>query len=332
MDAQQLHHSALVWDAHRDVAYEAPLHERFLQAWMIGVDMHLGLLKQGGINVQTFAFCVAPERDLPPTAQVLKELDAVMTILETHHDEVMLASTTADVRRAKEEGKIAIFLGLEGAEPILTELPLLRMFYRLGLRHVGLTWNFRNALADGGYEGRDGGGLSQFGVAAVREMNRLGIMVDVAHLTPNGVKDVLRISERPIILSHGATRALNPGHPRTTDDRILEEIAAHNGVFCVTTIPQALASNHAEAGLNHFLDHIDHAVKVMGIDHVGLGADFDVYQSHLGLPAERWLKNLEEADKWPNVTEGLLKWGYAEADVRKILGENLLRVYSEVMG
>jgi len=332
IDAVDLHRHALVWDAHRDVDYEAPLKERFLQGWMVGVDMHLSLLKRGGVDVQVFAICVPGVPGLPPTAQALKQLDGVMNVLETHSDEVVLATTTRDILKAKQEGKIAAILGMEGGEPILTELGLLRMFYRLGMRLMGLTWNFRNALADGGYEGREGGGLSSFGVAVVKEMNRLGMMVDIAHLTPNGMRDVLKISERPVIHSHGATRALCPEHPRTLDDELLEEIAGSGGVFCVTTPPEALASRHEEATLGRYLDHIQHAVRVMGIDHVGLGADFDVYQSHLGLPAERWVRDLEEVDKWPNVTAGLLQRGYSEPDVRKILGENLSRVFREVIG
>ncbi len=331
MDARQLHQDALIWDAHRDVAYEAPLRERFLQGWMIGVDLHLPLLKKGGIDAQLYVVCVAVERDLPPTAQALKELDTVMCILKEHSDEVVLATTTAQVRQAKQEGKIAVLLGMEGGEPILTELGLLRTFYRLGLRHMGLTWNHRNALADGGYEGRDGGGLSRFGVSVVEEMNRLGMMVDLAHMTPAGMRDVLRISQQPVIHSHGGTRAVSPHHPRTVDDDILESIASQGGVFCVTTVPEAMSQDPASARLADFLNHVDHAVKVMGIDHVGLGADFDVYQSHLGLPTERWLKDLEEVDKWPNVTAGLLDRGYTETQVRKIMGENLLRVFGQVI-
>jgi membrane dipeptidase len=238
----------------------------------------------------------------------------------------------AQVHQARAEGKIAAILGMEGAEPILTELDLLRLFYRLGLRHMGLTWNYRNALADGGYEGREGGGVSNFGRAVVQEMNRLGMVVDVAHMTPAGMRDVLRISEQPVIHSHGGTRGVNPSHPRTVDDDVLEGIAAIGGVFCVTTVPGAMTPDPASATLEDCLDHVDHAVSVMGADHVGLGADFDVYQSHLGLPAERWLRDLEEVDKWPNVTAGLLARGYGEADVRKIMGENLARVFGQVMG
>jgi membrane dipeptidase len=332
MDAQQLHEDALVWDAHRDVAYEMPLAERFLERWMIGVDLHLPRLKKGGIDVQTFALCIGPEIGLSYPAQALKELDCVFKILEEHSDEAVLVTKTAEVLEAKRQGKIAVFLNFEGAEPILTELGLLRVFYRLGLRAMGLTWNYRNDVADGGYEGREGGGLSKFGLSVVKEMNRLGMVVDLAHSTPQGMLDVLKVSEAPVIHSHGSVRGVNPTHPRALDDAMLEKIAANGGLFCVTTVPQALASDPAQATLELFLDAIDHAVKVMGADHVGLGADFDVYQSHLPYAIGGWTRDLEEADLWPRVTEGLLRRGHSEAEIRAILGENLLRVYRQVVG
>jgi membrane dipeptidase len=143
--------------------------------------------------------------------------------------------------------------------------------------------------------------------------------------------DVLEVSQHPIIHSHGGTRAINPHHARAVDDDMLEAVAANGGVFCVTTVPRAMTRNREDATLEDLLNHIDHAVAVMGIDHVGLGADFDVYQSHLGLPPERWMKGLEEVDKWPNVTSGLLDRGYPAADVRKIMGENLWRVFGQVI-
>jgi membrane dipeptidase len=333
MDAQMLHDSSLVWDAHRDVAYELPYEQRYLQPELEGVDLQLDRLKAGGISVQTYAICIGMGLGLPPTAQALKEWDRVIAIVAEHKDEAEIVTTTAQALAAREQGKIAIFLNFEGGEPILTDLGLLRMFYRMGLRAMGLTWNFRNAIADGGYEGREGGGLSQFGLTVVREMNRLGMVVDLAHLTPQSMRDVLRISQHPVIHSHGGVRAINPDHPRTLDDAMLEAIAANGGLFCVTTVPQAI-SVHAPEGatFERFLDAIDHAVHVMGADHVGLGADFDVYQSHLAAPVGVWTEGIEEADCWPKITAGLLARGYAESDVRLILGENLLRVYRQVVG
>lgn len=330
--AQQLHQEMLVWDAHRDVAYEAPLEARFLQRWMIGVDLHLLRLQQGGINVQTFAICVGPEMGMNYTAQALKELDEVFNIVEAHSNEVVLVTKTADALKAKEEGKIAIFLNFEGAEPVADQLGLLRMFYRMGVRAMGLTWNFRNEVADGGYEDHEGGRLSQFGVQVIKEMNRLGMLVDLAHLSFNAMSQAIAVSEQPVIHSHGGVNAINPTHPRALKDDMLEQIAAKGGLFCVTSVPQALAPESNGATLARLLDAVDHCVELIGVDHVGLGADFDVYQSHLPYAIGEWTKDLEEADKWPSITAGLVERGYAEEDIRKIMGGNLLRLYRQVVG
>jgi membrane dipeptidase len=332
MDADRFHKDILVWDAHRDVAYEAPLKERFLQKWMLAVDLDLELVRAGGVDVQVYAISTASTLGLAPTAQALKELETVLEIIEAHSEEAVLATNTQAILQAKRAGKLAALLNFEGAEPILTDLGLLHMFYRLGLRAMGLTWNFRNDLADGSYEGPSGGGLTNFGRSVVAEMNRLGMVVDIAHMTEHGMLDVLALSETPVVLSHGAVGAVRPGHHRAYSDTIMEKIAANGGVFCVTSIPEALASDKEGATIECMIEHVDHAVRVMGIDHVGLGADFDVYLSRLGLPAERWLKDLEEVDRWPNVTRLLLERGYPEEDVKKIMGENLLRLYQQVIG
>jgi membrane dipeptidase len=332
MDSNQFHQDVLVWDAHRDVAYEAPMQDRFLQGWITGFDMHLPLLRAGGMSCQTYAICVAPELDLPPTAQAFKELELILDAVETHPEELVFATHADDVLKAKSEHKLAAWVALEGAEPILNQLDLLRAFYRMGVRSIGLTWNVRNAVADGVAEGRErGGGLTQFGETVVREMNKLGMVIDVAHMTLQGVQDVLKLSEQPIIVSHGGSLTLS-NHRRTSPDYILEAIAKNGGVFCGTTIPETLADDPAQASINTYIDLIDHCVHVIGADHVGLGADFDVFQSHLGLPPEHWLSGLEEVDRWPAVTAGLMERGYSEADIRKIMGENLLRVYRQVVG
>lgn len=331
-DVDRFHEEILVWDAHRDVAYEAPLEDRFLKKWMVSVDLDLSLVRSGGVDVQVYAISTASTLGLPATAQALKEIETVLEIIEANPEHVLLATTVTDVHEAKKQGKIAAILSFEGAEPILRELGLLRAFYRLGLRAVGLTWNFRNAVADGSYEGREGAGLSKFGRAVVAELNRLGMVVDIAHMTEKGMLEVLDLSETPVILSHGAVGAVRPGHHRAYPDTILEKIAENGGVFCVTTIPEALAIDRNDADLPLFIDHIDHAVKVMGADHVGLGADFDVYLSRLGLPSDRWLTGLEEVNSWSNVTAALLERGYSRNDVRNIMGGNLLRLYGQVIG
>src|SRR5581483_8292115 len=167
-----------------------------------------------------------------------------------------------DVLKAKAEGKLAAWVALEGAEPILNQLELLRAFYRLGVRSIGLTWNWRNAVADGVAEGRErGGGLTEFGRKVVREMNRLGMVIDAAHMTLQGVREVVQLSEQPVIISHGGSQQLCASHRRTSPDDILESIAATGGVFCAPTIPETLSEDRATATLDTFLDLIDHCVR-----------------------------------------------------------------------
>lgn len=331
MDSIQLHHDALVWDAHRDVAYEIPLEDRFLQRQMIGVDMHLERVCAGGINIQTYAICLGHELGMDHTAQALKELDTVFSILDANSDKAALVTTTAQALEARKQGKLAVFLNFEGAEPIHSDLALLRMFYRLGVRAMGLTWNFRNETADGGFE-VPGGKLSLFGISVIEEMNRLGMVIDLAHLNPTAMLHIMEISQHPVIHSHGGVKGINPVHPRALSDAMLDRIAAVGGVFCPTTVPECVTPGGEGATLDGYLDLIDYVVKRIGADHVGLGADFDVYQSHLIHKVGHWTEGIEEADQWHKITAGLLARGYTEADVRKILGENLLRVYAQVVG
>jgi len=331
MNDSNSHHDNLVWDAHRDVHYEMPLKERFLKRQMQEIDLHLPLLEKGGMDVQTYAFCYATVMGETPGVQSLIDIEKTLVKIETQSNRITFVRSVEEALRAKQEGKIAAFFSFEGGEPIMSDLWLLRFFYRIGFRALGLTWNFRNSLADGGYEGREGYGLSQFGREVVEEMNRLGMVVDLAHLTPQSMIDVMKISEHPVIHSHGGIRGTNPDHPRTLDDAMLDRIAGTGGVFCVTTVPDALVIGRS-ATLKDYLDAIDYAVRKIGEDHVGLGADFDVYQSHLDNPIGSWTVGLEEVDRWGNVTRGLSERGYSPEAIRKIMGENLARVYRTVIG
>ncbi len=331
MNIDQIHKELLVWDAHRDLHYELPLEERFLKRNLHDVDLHLNLLQKGGINVQTYAFCYGSQSDSPPTIQAVSDLEQVLQKLEGHKSEISHVCSIQEMEQARKAGKIAAFFSFEGGEPIMEDIWILRFFYRMGFRAMGLTWNHRNALADGGYEGRDGYGLSNFGKQVVKEMNHLGMVVDLAHLTPQSMRDVLAISEQPVIHSHGGVRGMNPNHPRTLDDELLESIVKNDGVFCVTTVPAALVTGR-DANIDDFLNQIDYAIRMMGEDHVGLGADFDVYQSHLQNPIGTWTKDLEEVDKWMNVTEGLLGRGHSISTIAKVMGNNLKRVYQTVIG
>jgi membrane dipeptidase len=276
----------------------------------------------------------------------------------------MFATSVADIRRAKQQKKIAALMGIEGGHAIENSLPALREFYRLGVRYITLTWNNTNDWADAGRGEKRHNGLSEFGKDVVREMNRLGMLVDVSHVSDKTMSDALDVSTAPIIASHSSARALS-NVPRNIPDDLLRRIAQKGGVVQVnfysvfvdaTTVSPQSAERDArlkaqqdvlnekykddperlgEEGdkleaanplpplpISKLIDHIDHIVKVSGIDHVGIGADFD--------GANDMPEGAQDVSMLPNITYELLKRGYSETDIRKILGENFLRVFAEV--
>lgn len=337
-DAMTIHRNAVIVDGHCDTLEvvlkdDLDLSERHDQG-----HVDLPRLRDGGVTAQIFAVFTA-HIDRPvafdPLDLALRMIDGLYQQLEAHGDQFILATTVLDIERAKAEGKVAAILGLEGGEPLgqgrqwsrnreQSRLERLRTFYRLGVRNIGLTWSLRNALGDGVSEAQTGGGLSSFGKAVVEEMNRLGIVVDVAHLAPAGVRDVLELSEAPVIDSHGNARAVCD-HSRNLSDEQLEGIARNGGVVGVTFVPPFVDPQRAT--LDRLLDHVDHIVRVAGIDHVGLGSDFDGYRIDGGQMPE-----IGDVSHLPAITAGLLDRGYSEADVRKFLGENYLRVFRQVWG
>jgi membrane dipeptidase len=276
----------------------------------------------------------------------------------------MFATSVADIRRAKRQGKIAALMGIEGGHAIEDSLPTLREFYRLGIRYMTLTWNNTNNWADAGRGEKKHNGLNDFGKEVVREMNRLGMMVDVSHVSDKTMSDALDVSKAPIIASHSSARALS-NVSRNIPDDLLKRIAQNGGVVMVnfysafvdttTVSPQSAArsarlkqqqdeinekyrndperrseeSDKLEAAnplpplpISKLIDHFDHIAKVAGIDHVGIGSDFDGAND---LP-----EGARDVSMLPNITYELLKRGYSEKDIRKILGENFLRVFGEV--
>ena len=275
----------------------------------------------------------------------------------------MLATTVADIRRAKRQGKIAALMGIEGGHAIEDSLPALREFYRLGVRYMTLTWNNTHNWADAGRGPKKHGGLNDFGREVVREMNRLGMLVDVSHVSDETMSDALDVSQAPIIASHSSARALSDMSRNVPDD-LLKRIAKNGGVVHVnfysafvdtkTVTPQSQArdarlkaqqdaleekykndperlaeeSDKLEQAnplpplpISKLIDHFDHIVKVAGIDHVGIGADFD--------GANDMPEGAKDVSMLPNITYELLKRGYSERDIRKVLGENTLRVMAE---
>jgi membrane dipeptidase len=326
LDPSQLHRESLVFDAHCDTLQEVLAGKRRLGERSEEGHIDLPRLREGGVTAQIFALFVSPNHfPRGAASQALRLLDVFYQEMGENADQLTLAATASDIERAKAEGRVARILGLEGAEALEGDLGVLRAFYKLGVRNIGLTWNLRNAAADGVDETRSSSGLSNFGVQLVQEMNHLGILVDVSHLSPTGVRDVLHVSEAPVIASHSNAYALCP-HRRNLTDEQLEGIASKGGVVGVTFVPNFVTEDGNQATLESLLDHIDHMVKTMGVDHVGLGSDFDGFFDSVKV------QDLEDVTCLPRLTAGLVGRGCGEEDVKKILGGNFMRVFREVVG
>ncbi len=281
-------------------------------------------LEEAGVGAQTFAIWV-DDAHLPGEAlrHALGVLDVILGGLEEGAEVLKLATRATDVRRIAAEGKVAAILALEGGEALEGDLATLRTFYRLGVRMVGLTWNRRNQIADGVGELRTGGGLTEFGVSCVREMNRLGMLCDVAHLAPHGIEDVLEISEDPVVDSHANASALCD-HRRNLTDHQLHRLADAGAVVCATFVGPFVDARSPT--LDRLVDHIEHMVAVMGIERVGIGSDFD------GVRLEERVQGIEDVSKLPRLADALSLRGFSDADVGRIMGGNLLRLFSEVIG
>lgn len=319
-----VHQRSIVFDAHCDTLLSLSKAERPFDHRTAEGHIDLPRLREGGVTAQIFACFVPPAERPRATATALRLIDRLYQLIDTHPHDLTLATRAEEIERAKAEGKIAAVLSLEGAEPLAGDLALLRTFYRLGVRAIGITWNHRNEAADGIAEIRSGGGLTTFGVELVQEANRLGMLIDVAHLAPAGVRDVLTISEAPVIASHANAYTLCP-HPRNLSDEQLVQIAAKGGVVGVTFVPRFLTSNPGRPTLEHVLDHIDHMVRIMGVEHVGLGSDFDGF---FDPPPE----GLEDVSHLPALSAGLRQRNYTPEEIEKILGGNWLRVFRTVVG
>jgi membrane dipeptidase len=278
-------------------------------------------LLEGGVSCPVFALAVTPnympERSLMRSMELL---DAFYRELGENREHVVLAITANEIVKAKKEGRISAMLAIEGGEAIEGNLAALRMLHRLGVRLFGLTHNYRNNIADGMDETRTGSGLTEFGVELIGELNRMGIIVDVSHLSDPGFWDVVEISKDPIIASHSNARSLCDHLRNLTDDQV-KAIAEGGGVVGVNFYPEIV---HEEATLGKVLDHFDYLDDLVGADHVGIGSDYDGMRQP---PA-----GLEDVSKMPNITRGLVSRGYSEDEIVKVLGRNFLRVFRDVIG
>lgn len=322
--AQELHFDAIVIDGHCDSIGEQLDQGRWLGERSSKGHIDLPRLRDGGVTAQFFA-CYVPiafQRH-GATVQALDRLDQLLRLADQLPGELVLARRAGDIRLAKTENKVAAIAGLEGAEALDGSIGVLRQFYRLGVRNLGLAWNYRNAACDGVSESRSNGGLTQFGVKVVEECNRLGMLIDLSHLSPAGVDDVLNTSLQPVIASHSNARALCD-HPRNLTDAQMEAIAVRGGVVGVTFVDAFLnARNPSRATMEDVIAHIEYMLARIGPDAVAIGSDFDGCNTPADLP---------DVTAYPRLTARLLDRGHSPAVVRKVLGGNLLRVFSSVCG
>ena len=316
-------------------------------------------LRAGGVGGQFWSVYVPVElAGQSAVTATLEQIDIVHRMVRKYPDIFELALTADDVERIFRKGKIASLIGMEGGHSIDNSLGALRMFHRLGARYMTLTHSSNTAWADSATDKPQLAGLSALGEHVVREMNWLGMLVDLSHVSPDTMADAMRVSEAPVIFSHSSARALTDV-PRNVPDDILRMMAQDGGVVMVTFVPRFLSTqvdawsklqeaeesrlklqhptdeNAVKAGLAAWTkanpapratlkdaaDHIDHIRRVAGIDHVGLGGDFDGISSVV--------EGLEDVSTYPALTAELLRRGYSESDIRKINGLNVLRVMRE---
>ena len=361
--ARKLHFSSLVLDTHDDTTQR--FFSRNYDLGKRNPDGHVDIprMREGGMNAVFFSIWVDGRTMGPPAVQqALDQIDAVVESVRRYSMDLELARTADEVRRARAQGKIAVLMGVEGGHMIGNDIRVLRMYGALGVRYMTLTHFYNNEWADSSTDKPVHDGLTDFGKEVVREMNRQGILVDISHASDKSFYDALEVSKVPLIASHSSCRAIS-NHPRNMSDQMIKDLAARGGVIQINyeksfldqaykdAYESALGSvvvsmeeitkscgddsecaNREMSRREHILteqgklphvnwdriiEHIDHVVRLVGADHVGLGSDFDGASMPDGM---------EDCSKLPKITEALLRKGYSEDDVRKILGGNLLRI------
>ena len=341
--AQELHMKSLIVDFHCDAvlatlpdsAYVIDSTKRTLHERSTSGHVDIPRLVEGGVDCQVFSHFVEPIYNPVGPARMLQVLGYSLKEIDSS-EKVSLVTKYSEI--VKNNGKkVSIIIGFEGGEALGQDLRILNMFYRIGLRRLTLTWNNRNALADGVRWQRGKGGLTEFGEEVVSECNKLGILVDVSHITDQGFFDALTVSKDPIIASHSNCRVFCSSMRNLTDEMI-KALVEKGGVIGVNYVPFFLADiNYGklmsgdpiekkkaeDCTVETVVNHIDHMVEVIGnVNHIGLGSDFD------GVPAIA--KGLEDASKLPNLTMALVARGYSDKEIGKILGGNFLRIIKKV--
>jgi len=367
--AKKLHFSSIVVDTHDDTTQRL-LDDKFdLGVRHSDGSIDIPRMRDGNLSAIFFSIWIPSKITGPEAVQkALDQISAVREQVRKHPKDLALATTVKEVRRARREGRIAALMGVEGGHMMNSDLAVLRRFASLGVRYMTLTHSGNDEWADSSTDKALHNGLTEFGKDVVREMNRLGVMVDISHVSDKTFYDALEASRAPIFASHSSCRAICDA-PRNMTDQMMKDLAAKGGVVQINyhvgflsqefrdaekkdpkinedialRVRQRCGGNGNEACMllegdrltrefvvlgklprvdyGKIIEHIDHAVKAAGIEHVGLGSDFDGANMPYGM---------EDATMLPKITDALLKKGYSDGDVRKILGENTLRVMADV--
>jgi membrane dipeptidase len=367
--AGKLHFSSIVVDTHDDTT-QLMLDPKFdLGARQPKGSIDIPRMREGGLGAIFFSIWI-PSKVTGPTAvqKALQQIDAVREQVRKHPKDLVLATTAEQIRQAHKNGKIAALMGVEGGHMINSDLGVLRKYAALGVCYMTLTHSGNDEWADSSTDKAVHNGLTDFGKDVVREMNRLGVMVDISHVSDKTFYDALEVSRAPLLASHSSCRAICDA-PRNMADQMMKDLAAKGGVIqinyhvgflsqefrnaekadpkineaiaeevtrrcggdgnegCMLIEGDRITRQYVAKGIlprvdyAKIIEHIDHAVKVAGLDHVGLGSDFDGANMPYGM---------EDASMLPKITEALLKKGYSDGDVKKILGENTLRLMTDV--
>ena len=366
-EALRIAQSSLIVDTHIDVPYRLKAHPQDISQATDSGDFDYPRAVQGGLNVPFMSIYTPADLEAAGGSKAAAEklIDSVEAIAAGAPDKFAIARSVADVKAQFAAGIMSLPMGMENGSPIEGDMANLQHFYDRGIRYVTPAHSLSNHLSDSSYDSnRQWGGLSEFGKKAILEMNRLGIMVDVSHVTDDAFWQIMEISKAPAIASHSSARHFTPGFERNMTDEMIVALAENGGVIQInfgSTFVSQVARDYGDArmkagkkylaehpelseeflyrnygaifeeehgplpfaSLDDVLDHFDHVVKLTSIDHVGIGSDYDGVGDSLPI-------GLKDVSQYPNLVAGLLKRGYSEDDVRKVLGENLLRVWEAV--
>jgi membrane dipeptidase len=360
--AKKLHASCLVFDGHNDLPWQYRARDMpsfdLLDITKPQPELHTDIprIRTGGLGAQFWSVFVpfSTSQEGKSLLMTLEQIDLVHRMIDRYPDTFELALTADDVERIHRAGKVASLIGMEGGHSIENSINALRQLYQRGARYMTLTHSSNLDWADSATDGKNVGGLTAFGEEVVHEMNRLGMLVDISHVSPDTMKHALRITKAPVIFSHSSARAI-ADHPRNVPDDVLRLTAENGGVVMVNFYPSFVVPSSARrsvermvlqkrleaettdeharkkqltdwenshprdrGSIHDVIDHIDHIVKIAGVDHVGLGSDYD------GIDAVP--RQLEDVGTYPLITQELLNRGYSPEDIRRILGLNCLRV------